>query len=875
MECVYFGRCGGCSVRDLPYNEQLADKKEMLSEMYSQCELEELKIGNSFIVPSDDINFYRNKMEFTFGTWDGELVLGMHAKNKYYRIVDIEECFMQSQHTNKVLELFRNWAKEKEIPAYNKNNGTGILRYLIIKETKNIPGMMINLVATERVDIFSILDDIIKQIPIFSSMYLTINTSKSDVSFSESSELIWGEPFLQERIGDYKYRMGPYTFFQTNLKQTENLYNLVRDWLGTGDVLLDLYSGVGGFSINLASNFNKVIGVENHENSIFYATENSLKNNMYNCEFVLGDVEDILSLDLVKDSDDVSMIVDPPRVGLGKKMIKNIFQLLPQKLMYVSCNPKSLVRDINILKNAYNIQNKAAFDMFPQTKHIETVVFLKLKEFPNLDFLKQDEQKKVLRRKSLLNQLRIAKFRVDKDGNIMEANNTFFKFFNINSIDDVKFFDLAFDDTHKKKLIKLFDNEEAKGKFVFKDFLDTDFFELDVAISRRDDFFDVLAKESIADMENDIFLPYLDSILENSADIILLTDKDGNVEYANEKFEAILGYSREEIYGKNMSILKSGRQTDDYYKDMRSTIMRGEKWVGDIINKNKGNMLCYQNMTIIPVKKGELLKFIVVQKDITDFVYVERSFIDKDNELSKMTKITDELISLIRNRERSPLQAIKNNIEHIINSNPTDVEKINSLRNICFSNIEFLEKMINGVRMIPYLKDAEYSLNMDYFDMSVVIQEVLTEFREKIRAKNIELTFSKGSVIHQIFFDKDKIKEVIRQLLDNAYKFSPDGSVIDIKLKQMNGFVDILVTDKGPGITPEYKQKIFSKYLKIGVYPEKEGKGIGLAICKSIIEAHNGRIWVESNVGKSSTFIFKIPVERRIYTRKQSDDYNF
>ncbi|MFH1715024.1 MAG: 23S rRNA (uracil(1939)-C(5))-methyltransferase RlmD [Elusimicrobiota bacterium] len=369
--CRYFGICGACSLRDKAYQDQLTHKKNNLITLFADSSLPDAKEID--ITASPDIDYYRNKMEFTFGVWDDSLALGLHERNRYYHIIDLEECYMQSKYTMTVVDITRKWANANNIDAYHKKRRTGILRHLVIKDTKHNEGLMVHLIAAKQIDVTKLVEELKLKAPL-KSFYFSINKGFSDVAAAEETTHVYGDKLLTEKIADKTLSVGINSFFQVNPRQVANLYKKSKEWIGKGEMLIDLYCGVGGFGIFLADNFEKVIGIELNDDAIRLAEYNSKQNKIKNIEFISGDSHKILSeISLVQD---VKILVDPPRCGMDKGAIKRILDFMPETIIYVSCNPKSLVRDLAIFKEAYEIERICAFDMFPHTEHVEVMVKL-------------------------------------------------------------------------------------------------------------------------------------------------------------------------------------------------------------------------------------------------------------------------------------------------------------------------------------------------------------------------------------------------------------------------------------------------------------------------------------------------------------------
>ncbi len=422
--CKHNGDCGACNLRNVEYQEQLCLKKEQITSHFSDLKdkittgiLEKLEI-----IPAKSLNFYRNKMEFTFGICDESPVIGFNRKQKYNEIIDLTDCLMQSPKTNIILQIFRDWIKKNAISIYNKKTRQGLLRFLIIRHSKTNDNFLINLVATENLDVSEVLQNLREKLDL-KSFFVSITKNISDTAFSDEKYCVFGEDFIEEKIGDARYKIGVYSFFQVNLEQIREVYKIIENWLESEEILLDLYCGVGGFSLYFSRFFEKTIGIEINHEAIKLANENKVLNNAINCEFFLGDVEEVLGEDLLDLTKKTCMIVDPPRTGLGKATIKKIFAILPDKLIYVSCNTKTMAEDFKLLLSGYDCLDIRAVDMFPNTVHVEAIAFLIRK--PAINVL---STKKFTNIPSCMNLLNLAEFDADESWKTLRANNGFYKF---------------------------------------------------------------------------------------------------------------------------------------------------------------------------------------------------------------------------------------------------------------------------------------------------------------------------------------------------------------------------------------------------------------------------------------------------------------
>ncbi|PIR15820.1 MAG: 23S rRNA (uracil(1939)-C(5))-methyltransferase RlmD [Elusimicrobia bacterium CG11_big_fil_rev_8_21_14_0_20_64_6] len=380
--CRHFGTCGGCSLQDKPYEDQLALKKgKVLAALAGISGLPE-----PALVGAPDVWNYRNKMEFSFGDVyppvEGEwLKLGMKPKGRWYEIFNLEECRLPSPEAAKLLASVRAWAEREKVPPYNSHKKEGVLRHLVIREAKNRPERMVLLVTTNsQIPKPSFIEAVQRAYPA-TTILLGSNAKASDTAISDSLEVLTGSGFITETLyfpdGAVDYRISPHSFFQTNTKGTEALYGLLRAWtreLPDASTVLDLYCGGGGIALSLAGAARKVVGVELNPSAVADAKANAERNGFKNCEFYCSAVE--LLLPALLDLRPEAVVVDPPRAGLHAKAAATLLEMAPPVIFYVSCNPESLARDLKILGAKYAVERLVVVDLFPHTDHVETVARL-------------------------------------------------------------------------------------------------------------------------------------------------------------------------------------------------------------------------------------------------------------------------------------------------------------------------------------------------------------------------------------------------------------------------------------------------------------------------------------------------------------------
>lgn len=381
--CVHFGTCGGCTHQFVPYEKQLELKKEQVLKLLEDADVKPQEFLG--ITGSPDEYEYRNKMEFSFGDMvkDGELTLGMHCKGASFSIVTAEGCRIVDSDYRQILKNTLDYFIEKGLPYYKVMKHEGYLRNLVIRKGMNSQEILINLVTTSQID-FNLDEytDMLKNINYsgkLTGILHTINDSLADAVKADKVEILYGRDYIYENILGLKFKISPFSFFQTNSKGAEQLYSKVREFAGDAQdkIVFDLYCGTGTIGQIVAPNAKKVIGIELIPEAVEAARENARLNNLHNCSFIAGDVADTVKT--LKDKPDI-IILDPPREGVLPSALKQIIEFDAKELVYVSCNPKTLVINLKtFIENGYEVKKLALVDMFPQTVHVETVALIEKK----------------------------------------------------------------------------------------------------------------------------------------------------------------------------------------------------------------------------------------------------------------------------------------------------------------------------------------------------------------------------------------------------------------------------------------------------------------------------------------------------------------
>lgn len=379
--CKHFNQCGGCSILSVPYEKQIEIKERQVMDLF----LEQDIFGFNFqgIERSPKTKEYRNKMEYTFGDEmkDGPLTLGLHKKGKHIDIITVDGCFLVDDDFIKVLSSTVEFFNEKKLPYYRNMSHKGYLRNLVVRKGINTNEMMVNIVTSSQED-FDMTEykEMLLNLDLkceLVSILHTINDGLADAVNCDELRVLHGRDYIQEELLGLKFKISPFSFFQTNTKGAEELYKIAREFVGehNNKVIFDLYSGTGTIGQVMAEKAKKVYGIELIEEAVEAANKNAKLNGLTNCEFIAGDVAK--TVNKLKAKPDI-IIVDPPRPGVHKDAIRDIAGFNSKEIVYISCNPKTLVLDLVEFKNyGYEVEKVKLMDMFPNTPHVETVVKLK------------------------------------------------------------------------------------------------------------------------------------------------------------------------------------------------------------------------------------------------------------------------------------------------------------------------------------------------------------------------------------------------------------------------------------------------------------------------------------------------------------------
>ncbi|MFW6312542.1 MAG: 23S rRNA (uracil(1939)-C(5))-methyltransferase RlmD, partial [Spirochaetota bacterium] len=397
--CEHFADCGGCTWQYLGYEDQLAYKERFLAEVLE-------RLGGVTepkpmpIIGCEHDRFYRNKLDYSFSPtrWlsesevgEGEQIpdrraLGFHVKGRFNRVLDIRTCYLQRDPSNAIRTAARRIALESDLSFHDPGEHVGLLRSLIIRTTEDEEVMVILVIGEERPDLAAmLLGRLMEEVPQITSAHYIVNTTRNDDVGPHETHRVAGTEVIHERCGHLRFAIHPKSFYQTNSRQAERLYAVVREWLefAEDDTLLDLYCGIGSIGLFVADRARRVIGVEYVEKAVDRARENAALNGFSNTEFHAGDVRALLA-GVGKEHSAIPrpdlIVLDPPRAGVHPQVIDELIRLAPRQMIYVSCKPSTQARDLVRLRERYHIERIQPVDMFPQTFHIESVVDLRRKE---------------------------------------------------------------------------------------------------------------------------------------------------------------------------------------------------------------------------------------------------------------------------------------------------------------------------------------------------------------------------------------------------------------------------------------------------------------------------------------------------------------
>lgn len=395
--CEHFGICGGCKWQHLSYAEQLKFKQQQVTDQLRRIAKIDYEWQLLPTAASLQTEHYRNKLEYTFADrrWfsreeisSGEQItnteaLGFHVPGVFDKVINIEKCWLQPEPSNAIRLEVKRFALEQQMSFYNFKENKGLLRNIIIRNNQKDAFMVILITTSESPQMRNMMLDHIKsRFPQVVSLFYMINDKKNSSINDLEAVHYHGEPFIWEEMEGLKFKVGPKTFYQTNSLQAYELYKTTREFAAlTGqEVVYDLYTGTGTIAHFVASQAQKVVGIEYVEEAVVHARENAALNQLQNLSFTFGDMAKVLNEDFIANAGKPDVIItDPPRAGMHPDVVRQIARSGAQRVVYVSCNPATQARDIELLSDVYKIAKARAVDMFPHTQHVESVVLLEKK----------------------------------------------------------------------------------------------------------------------------------------------------------------------------------------------------------------------------------------------------------------------------------------------------------------------------------------------------------------------------------------------------------------------------------------------------------------------------------------------------------------
>ena len=384
IDCPTYKRCGGCDLRHVDYEETLNMKQNTVQNLVNKNLKTKIEVKSTWGMGNP--YHYRNKLQFPVGVdKEGKPVIGVFA-NRTHEIIPIENCLIQNEKSVQIAKYVLDCIKKYNISVYNEKNQTGLVRHIIVKSSRYFNEYMVIIVINGDFLPFEkeFATDLFYACREICSIFVNINKKNTNVILGNKNKLIYGREYLEDFLGNFVFKISPLSFYQVNAVQAEAMYNYAVEEaeITKNDIVFDLYCGIGTISLFMAKHAKKVYGVEIVEQAIQMAKENAKSNEIENTEFIAGDTEFILT-DLIQNKKIIPdvIMVDPPRKGLDNTTINNILEIKPRKVVYISCNPASLVRDLAKMERVYEIKSIQPFDMFPLTHHVECCAVMTLKGY--------------------------------------------------------------------------------------------------------------------------------------------------------------------------------------------------------------------------------------------------------------------------------------------------------------------------------------------------------------------------------------------------------------------------------------------------------------------------------------------------------------
>ncbi len=382
-DCITYKRCGGCNLRHIKYDETLKMKQNAVQSLVNKTLKTKIQVKET--IGMGNPYHYRNKAQYPVGVdKQGNPIMGVFA-NRTHEIIPIDNCLIQNEKSQQIAKFILDFIRENNISIYDEKTGKGLIRHIVTKIGIKTNEIMCVIVLNGRTipKEKELVTEILEKFPEVKTIVKNINTKNTNVIMGKENINIYDNGYIYDILGDFKFKISPLSFYQVNPVQAEKLYELgvQAARISEKDIVFDLYCGIGTISLFMAKYAKKVYGIEIVEEAVNDAKENAKMNGISNVEFIAGDVENILD-ELINDKKMIPdiVMVDPPRKGLDNKSIENIMSIKPKKLVYISCNPATLVRDLSKLEGLYGVHEVIPVDMFPFTCHVECVVLMGRKD---------------------------------------------------------------------------------------------------------------------------------------------------------------------------------------------------------------------------------------------------------------------------------------------------------------------------------------------------------------------------------------------------------------------------------------------------------------------------------------------------------------
>lgn len=382
LDCTTYKRCGGCALRHIDYNYTLKMKQAMVQNLVDKMLIKPIEVEETIGMAQP--YHYRNKLQYPVGKdKTGKIVMGVFAK-RTHEIIQIEQCLIQNKEAEDIAKFILEFIKENNIPVYDENTQKGQVRHIVIKIGIKTNEVMCIIVTNEESikKEQELVEKLTSKFKNIKTVIKNINNINTNVILGNTNIILYGEGSITDKLGEYKFKISPMSFYQTNPIQTEVLYNKAIEGaqLNKEDIVCDLYCGIGTIGIFASKYVKHVYGIEIIKEAIEMAKENARMNNISNIDFVAGDVEEVFDVMIrEKEITPTAIFVDPPRKGLDNNTINTILKLETPKVIYISCNPATMARDLSKLEEKYKVEKIQPVDMFPYTSHIETISVLELK----------------------------------------------------------------------------------------------------------------------------------------------------------------------------------------------------------------------------------------------------------------------------------------------------------------------------------------------------------------------------------------------------------------------------------------------------------------------------------------------------------------